>query len=153
MKKLFEGFRKFLTESEEDATLGKLLQLDPEYAASLIDSLKDEYPNIERRYVDALGTRVKRMEKEGEKQDIVLGRLSNERRDINREYDRISEQDGPYAARDFYRDNMGRLNDIEREMKEAMYEKARLFDDGRELRKIMAKFNPEVIVPFPGIKD
>ena len=153
MRKLFESFHRFITESEEDATLGKLLQLDPEHAASFIESLADIYPDIEKRYVDALGTRVKRMEKEGEKQDIVLGRLSNERRDINREYDRISEQDGPYAARDFYRDNMDRLNDIEREMKEAMYEKARLFDDGRELRKIMAKFNPEIIVPFPGIKD
>ncbi len=44
MEKLFEGFRKFLTESEEDRTLGKLLQLDPEHAASFIDSLKDVYP-------------------------------------------------------------------------------------------------------------
>ena len=57
MKKLFESFRRFLTESEEDATLGKLLQLDPEHAASFIDSLKDVYPNIELRYVEALGVK------------------------------------------------------------------------------------------------
>ena len=153
MKKLFESFRRFLTESEEDRTLGKLLQLDPEYAASLIDSLKDEYPNIERRYVEALGVKRERLRKEGEKQDIVIARLSKERWRINREYDQISEKDGWVAAREFFRDNMDRLNDIERKMREASYEKARFFDDGRELRKIMAKFNPEIIVPFPDIKD
>ena len=153
MKKLFEGFRRFLTESEEDATLGKLLQLDPEHAASFIDSLKDVYPDIERRYVEALGVKRERLRKEGEKQDIVIARLSKERWRINREYDQISEKDGWVAAREFFRDNMDRLNDIERKMREASYEKARFFDDARELSKIMAKFNPEIVVPFAGIKD
>jgi len=152
MKKLFEGFRKFLTESEEDATLGKLLQLNPEHAASFIDTLKDVYPDIERRYVEALGVKVERLNKLSREQDIILRRLSNERRDLNREYYRISARD-PYAASEFYNGNLDRLGNIAREMKEAAHEQRRLFDEARELRKIQAKFNPEIVVPFPGIKD
>ena len=153
MKKLFEGFRKFLTESEEDRTLGKLLQLDPEHAASFIDSLKDVYPDIERRYVGALGVKRERLRKEGRKQDIIIARLSDENKKINSEWDRIYEKDGWVAARDFFRDNLDRLNSNQRKMREASYEKARFFDDARELSKIMAKFNPEIVVPFAGIKD
>ena len=141
MKKLFEGFRKFLTESEEDRTLGKLLQLDPEHAASFIDTLKDVYPDIERRYVDALGVKVERLEKLIKEQDIILRRLSDERRDLNREYYRISARD-PYAASEFYNNNLDRLGNIARGMKEAVVEQKRLLDEARELRKIQAKFNP-----------
>tara|TARA_Y100001973_G_C5141684_1_gene303275 strand:- start:599 stop:1039 length:441 start_codon:yes stop_codon:yes gene_type:complete len=141
MKKLFEGFRKFLTESEEDRTLGKLLQLDPEHAASFIDSLKDVYPDIERRYVDALGVKVERLNKLYREQDIILRRLSDERRDLNREYYRISARD-PYEASEFYNNNLDRLGNIARGMKEAVVEQKRLLDEARELRKIQAKFNP-----------
>ena len=99
MKKLFEGFRKFLTESEEDATLGKLLQLNPEHAASFIDSLKDVYPDIERRYVEALGVKRERLRKEGRKQDIIIARLSDENKKINSEWDRLSNEEGFAAGR------------------------------------------------------
>ena len=153
MKKLFESFRRFLTESEEDATLGKLLQLDPEHAASFIDSLKDVYPNIERRYVEALGVKRERLRKEGRKQDIIIARLSDENKKINSEWDRISNEEGGAAGRKFFEDNLDRLNSNQRKMREASYEKARFFDDARELSKIMAKFNPEIVVPFAGIKD
>ena len=51
MKKLFESFRKFLTESEEDETLNKLLRLEPEQALALVAALKGGFPDIERRYL------------------------------------------------------------------------------------------------------
>ena len=144
MRKLFESFRHFITESEEDATLGKLLQLDPEHAASFIENLKDVYPDIEERYVKALETKKERAEASLKRQNRIIGDLLLDLSKIENEIEQVNDTQGPGAAREAYLDNKDRIDQMYNEKEQANKRSYALSREVRKLKKAIEVFKPDL---------
>jgi len=144
MKLLLENFYRFITESEEDATLGKLLQLDPEHAASLIDTLIGVYPNIEERYVEALEIKKERVEANMEKDYRIEDDLHEKIRRLTQKIHDIGERQGPDASNQFYRDNADQLNRWYAEQNKASKRLSDAIKEVRKLKKAIEVFKPDL---------
>ena len=144
MRKLFESFHRFITESEEDATLGKLLQLDPEHAASFIETLADIYPDIEKRYVEAIEIKKERAEVSLKQQNRMVYDLLLDISKIENEIEQVNDTQGPGAAREAYLDNKDRINQLFNEKEQANKRSYALSREVRKLKKAIEVFKPDL---------
>ena len=144
MRKLFENFHRFITESEEDATLGKLLQLDPEHAASFIDTLTDIYPDIEKRYVEAIEIKKERAEVSLKQQNRMVYDLLLDISKIENDIEQVNNTQGPGAAREAYLDNKDRINQLYNEKEQANKRSYALSREVRKLKKAIEVFKPDL---------
>ena len=144
MRKLFESFHRFITESEEDATLGKLLQLDPEHAASFIETLADIYPDIEKRYIEAIEIKKERAEASLKQQNRMVYDLLLDISKIENDIEQVNDTQGPGAAREAYLDNKDRINQLYNEKEQANKRSYALSREVRKLKKAIEVFKPDL---------
>ena len=144
MRKLFESFHRFITESEEDATLGKLLQLDPEHAASFIETLADIYPDIEKRYIEAIEIKKERAEVSLKQQNRMVYDLLLDISKIENDIEQVNDTQGPGAAREAYLDNKDRINQLYNEKEQANKRSYALSREVRKLKKAIEVFKPDL---------
>ena len=144
MRLLLENFHRFITESEEDATLGKLLQLDPEHAASFIETLADIYPDIEKRYVEALEIKKERAEANMEKEYRIESDLHLQINRLFQNIENIAATQGDDAGNQAYRDNEEKLKQLIKQNKQASERASAFFKEVRKLKKAIEVFKPDL---------